>query len=251
MSLQKILTSRHRGKARFLWMALSVAVAGCMTYPASPTAPSNAIPAQFPTARYAAMAPNSVYTIKDAELLIKTYPAGWLKRLSHSHAMTTEQIGGLIYMANSVDASFADLYMRPYDLVIDAADVRAALGAGFERRRSDRAKAATRARMLGSRMLSATEYPFVHVHVQPRTHTALLSIRLKADEHHATVPLTWARQGDCLFVASRFTLSHRDLALRGYYAFLGAIGVAEDIDFELRILAARGTNPACDKLPND
>lgn len=251
MSLQKIFTSRHRGKARFLWMAVSITVAGCVTYPAPPTAPSNTMPAEFPTARYAAMAPNSIYTIKDAELLIKTYAGGWLKRLSHSHAMTTEQIGGLIYIANTVDASFADLYLRPYDLVMDAADVRATLGAGFERRRSDRATAATRARMLGSRMLSATEYPFVQMHVQPKTHTALLSIRLKEHEHHATVPLSWSQQGDCLFVASQFTLSHRDLALQPYHALLGAIGVAEDIGFELQILAARGTNPACDKLPND
>jgi hypothetical protein len=157
--------------------------------------------------------------------------------------METTRIGGAIHLAEPLEDSTAQMYFRPWDLVLDDPDSRAAAGAGFESERSAEDIAATRTRMLGPKGFHSNDHPWVKVSVSWKTRTeAVLEIDFRDGIYAFDVPLNWSIEGDVLSASADFELSHRALGIRPYSAFAGAIAVADPIRIQLT-LSARPASP--------
>ena len=215
-------------------------LAGCAALPQPEIAPVTvAVPADFPFERYLRQDQGQVFAVDQSELVIKTYRAGWLKGLAHSHVLTGSTLNGLISVDPAGNASMADLYFRPYDLVLDEPAARAAAGPEFDSVRTDKDIAATRLRMLGPRLLDSNDYPFIRIHVAPgpTPDQVLLSIVLRSRTTTMPLPVEWSISAERLEVRASFRLTHADLGLKPYSAFAGALAVAQSVDITLTLRA--------------
>lgn len=180
----------------------------------------------------------SHYRITEADLEIHTFSAGWLAHLAHAHVLETSALSGDVFLAEPVSGSTARLYFRPWDLQLDEPASRAAAGAGFESTRSEADIAATRTRMLGPRGFDSNRFSWVIVDVRwADTEQVALAIRFRDATYELEVPFSWSIREDQIQARADFELEHRDLGLRPYSAFAGAIAVAEPIRVQLTLSA--------------
>lgn len=225
-------------------------LAGCAALPQPQIAPVTVdVPADFPFDRYLQRPAGQVFLVDQSELVIKTYRAGWLKGLAHSHVLTTSTLKGLVLLDPAGKASMADLYFRPYDLVLDDPEVRAAAGPEFAPVRTESDVAATRLRMLGPRLLHSNDHPFIRLHVEPgrASGEVLLSIVLRSHTATRLMPVEWSISAERLEVRASFRLTHAELGLKPYTAFAGALAVADSVDVVVALRASiwnRGTQAA-------
>lgn len=226
---------------RTWWLLLAVfLLAGCAALPQPEINPVSVdVPADFPFDQYRRHRDGQVFAVDQSELVIRTYRAGWLKDLAHSHVLTASTLNGLIFVDPAGDASMADLYFRPYDLILDEAEARAAAGPEFESVRSEADIAATRLRMLGPRLLDSNDHPFIRIHVAPGRppDEVLLSIVLRSHTTTRPVPVEWSISAERLEVSASFRLTHAELGLQPYSAFAGALAVAQPVDVTLILRA--------------
>jgi hypothetical protein len=210
-------------------------ISGCALLPQPDVhPPTESLPAGFPPLEGSGVE----YRIEAARLTIHTYRAGWLSFLAHNHVMETERLGGALRLAEPVQASRAVLYFRPWDLILDDPDARAAAGAGFESTRTPAEVAATRTRMLGPGGFDSNLHPFVVVEVRPlNAEQVELEINVRGAIHSVTIPLDWRTHGQTLTAAADFELSQRALGIRPYSAFAGAIAVADRTRVQLELSA--------------
>ena len=202
------------------------------TSDAPPTEPAAVVPANA-----------THYRVTEAQLTIYTFKAGWLKDLSHAHVIETRSVSGDIHLADPVANSTARLQFRPWDLELDKPESRAAAGAGFESPRSAEDIAATRTRMLGPRGFHSNDHPWVTIDVRWQDAEQVgLNIHFRDATYAFSVPLTWSLEGKVIRAAADFELSHRELGIRPYSAFAGAIAVANPIRVQL-MLSARPAAP--------
>jgi len=218
-----------------------ILLAGCAALPQPEISPVAVdVPADFPFSRYLQRPPGQVFSVDQSELVIKTYRAGWLKGLAHSHVLTASTLNGLIFLDPAGRASMADLYFRPYDLVLDDPQARAAAGPEFESIRTESDVAATRLRMLGPRLLDSNDHPFIRIHVAPgpAPGEVLLSIVLRSQTTTRLMPVEWSDSAERLEVRASFRLTHAELGLKPYSAFAGALAVAEPVDVMVALRAS-------------
>lgn len=220
----------------------SLLLAGCAALPQPEITPVRELsPDNFPFAYYQQASPADVFKVVAASLTLKTYRAGWLKSLAHAHVMTTDTLTGFVHVDPQGEGSRADLYFRPYDLILDDPEIRAAAGPEFASKRSQGDIVATRQRMLGPRQLDSNGHPFIKILVLPgqTAEEVVLEIAVRGHAARKVVPVTWHLDGGELSVNSEFQLQHRELGLRPYSAFAGALAVAEGIDVLLKLTASR------------
>ncbi len=228
----------RRATGRLARPLLVLLLGGCAALPQPEILP----PPDGPPAAYRTPdGPGTLYPIRQAKLILHTYRAGWLAGLTHNHVMETDALRGAVLLGEPSARSRAVLYFRPWDLLLDRPEARAAAGEGFESARSAGDIAATRTRMLGPRGFHANRHPFVVVEVRwvDEDHAAL-AIRFRDTVHEARVPVRWRLQGNRLEVAADFELRHEDLGIRPYSAFAGALAVAEPIRVQLTLWAEAG-----------
>lgn len=217
-------------------------LAGCAALPQPEIAPVLAeVPHDFPLPYYHQKSATDVFEVTEAALTIKTYRAGWLKNLAHAHVMTTDTLTGFIHIDPEDTVSRANLYFRPYDLILDDPEARAEAGPEFSSHRSPKDIAATRQRMLGPRQLNSNDYPFIQIFVQPggSAKQAALEIGVRDYLARKTVPISWHKDARQLTVNSEFRIRHDELGLQPYSAFAGALAVAQQIEVSLALVAIR------------
>ena len=157
--------------------------------------------------------------------------------------METDRVAGRIHLETPIESSTARLYFRPWDLELDNPESRIAAGAGFESARTAEDIAATRTRMLGPKGFHSNDYPWVVIDVSWQSaETVRLNIRFRDGIYPVEVPLTWSLEEGQLRAAADFELSHRDLEIRPYSAFAGAIAVANPIRVQLELSARQSSS---------
>ncbi|MGE0621408.1 MAG: hypothetical protein AB7I04_07890 [Pseudomonadales bacterium] len=182
----------------------------------------------------------TLYRIDRADLTLHTYRAGWLSGLAHNHVMETDTVRGDIRLSEPLSASAARLYFRPWDLVLDDPDARAAAGPGFESERTAADIAATRTRMLGPRGFDSNDHPFVVADVRWADETALaLTLHFRDRQVEVRAPAQWQISAQRIDASAGFDIDHTELGIRPYSAFAGAIAVAEPIRVRIVLSALR------------
>lgn len=194
----------------------------------------------LPDPGLSASLPGVSYQIVRAQLELHTFRDGWLSHLAHNHVMQTDAISGAIQLTDPIENSTARLYFRPWDLVLDDPAAREAAGTGFESERTDADIAATRRRMLGPKGFDSNAHPLVTVEVSWLDASQVsLVIQLRGERYRFPAAVTWSRTERGIEARSDLQLSHRELGMKPYSAFAGAIAVADPIRIRLQLSAER------------
>ena len=250
-------------------VVLVALVEGCTSQPAQPTAPGHPTsetpsqqsqqPPQFPWARYQERDNTRLWRVDSgvSRLTVLVYKTGPLQRLGHNHVVESRDLMGYALQATPLSDSYADLYLPLAGLIVDDPSARAAAGPAFESIPTPQAIHATRANMLGARLLNAEVYPWVHMHVgvpdlkpdlslsakepqmQPARSSgvtqARVEIELAGHRSIQPVPVSWWWSPDEVRLESRFTLTHGQLGLTPFSAVGGALRVQQELQFHLEL----------------
>jgi len=188
----------------------------------------------------------SVYQVdaESSDIRLLIYRAGALSRLGHSHVISVGQLDGTIYVNPDLEQSHFELVIPVQGLVVDDPLFRREEGDEFSTELSERDIAGTRRNMLGRRVLNAAQYPIIKLTgTGPRDDGPEfmlgLSIELLGDVVELQVPTTLRLDGDVLEATGAFRLGHSELGMRPFTAMLGALRVADEMDFKYRVRAQR------------
>jgi hypothetical protein len=176
---------------------------------------------------------------------IRAYRAGALANLGHNHVISAQQIAAQIGVAEPLERSAFELRVPVAELVIDDPARRAEYGEAFAAPVDADAVAGTRANMLGNAQLDAANWPEIVVRstglqrVADQQWRLGLAIWLRGVRSEIEVPLALAIEGDRLVATSEFALKQSELGLTPFSVMLGALQVADPLDFSIRLSATR------------
>ncbi|SDJ53473.1 YceI family protein [Microbulbifer yueqingensis] len=177
----------------------------------------------------------------------RIYRAGPLAQKGHSHVISARGFSGSVQV-NSGSPSAFQLVIPVAALEVDNPALRRRYGAEFATDLSAEDRAATRANMLGPRLLDGARHPHIRIAgsttVNPPTDSReiLLPVTLSiaGREVRLRIPATISITEREVRATGRISLSHQQLGLRPFSAAMGALRVADRIDFSFDIRATRG-----------
>jgi len=219
-----------RGDSRFPFFAalglvagLVLVLSGCRTrLPDLESLPS--APSDFPPAWFADAAADSDRVLRidrqGSWLHVRVGRAGRLKRLGHSHILSTSSIRGLL--ADGAAVAFIPVA----DFEVDRPDLRSAAGEAFSSEPSDSDRQGTRANLLGPQVLHAEAHPFLRAEWRDGAY------RFRVRDRWVSVPVDASveQAGERVVVSGRFSVTHDELGLEPFSALSGGLRVAESID---------------------
>lgn len=188
----------------------------------------------------------SVYQIdaEDSDIRLMIHRAGALSWLGHSHVVSVGQLDGTIYVHPNLERSHFELVIPVQGLIVDDPLLRRQEGDEFSTRLSESDIAGTRSNMLGKRVLDAQRYPIVRL-----TGTGPIgdgpefmlgfSMEVLGNVVEMRIPLNLRLDGNRLEATGAFQLSHSNLGMRPFSRMLGALRVADELNFKYRIRALR------------
>jgi len=186
------------------------------------------------------------FTISAPDSILRIYVgrAGLLGGLGHNHVVHTRGLNGSISLAPDLPDSTAEFSFAVDSLVVDDPAERERAGDGFESQPGESAIANTRENMLGPAVLAAADNPEVTVRVstlEAGTDAWRFAVRvsLRGGNFEFELPARLTATADTLQVGADFALDHEDLGLRPFRAVAGTLRVAQELRFELRLLAER------------
>jgi hypothetical protein len=235
------VTLRSSSKTDLLLLLL-LALAGCAQPEQAPDVTTRPL---LPEDTYleAAREGAAVYRIHTPEsyALVRVGRAGRLKNLGHDHAITSEDIEGLVMLRDDPAASRADLLIPLQSLVVDKPEYRAQIG--LEGEVSESAIDGTSSNMQ-DKVLESAIYPWVQVSArfvsaQSDPPTLSVSVMLHGATFEYRVPVDLQVEPDRLVVKGELTMQHEDFGLTPFSAAGGLLKVAEQLDLQFVLVAHR------------
>ncbi len=188
----------------------------------------------------------SVYQVdaEGSDIRMLIHRAGALSWLGHSHVVSVGQLDGTIYVHPNLERSRFELEIPVQGLIVDDPLLRRQEGDEFSTRLSKGDIAGTRSNMLGKRVLNAERYPIVRLTgTGPRgdgpEFMLGFSMEVLGNVVEMRIPLNLRLDGDRLEATGAFQLSHSDLGMRPFSRMLGALRVADELNFKYRVRALR------------
>lgn len=173
------------------------------------------------------------------------YKAGALARLGHNHVISAREFSGTVTLDRAeLTHSHFELEIPVASLVIDDPAMRAGLGDDFASVPTADDIAGTRKNMLGDRVLDAEHYPVLKLSGagplgEPGSQIVHVKIELVGHSVELDLPTTVVLDSDGLEARGEFDLNHSDLGLKPFSVMMGALQVAEKMQFFYRIRAVR------------
>jgi len=190
------------------------------------------------------VAQTSVYDIAPESSILRVYVgrAGVLARMGHNHVIHTRDLSGTIILADNRDDSSASFSFPVDSLTVDDPEERDRAGEDYESEPDESAIAGTRRNMLGAGVLNSEEFPVVEATVTTVTSAQeqwQFDVQLQVQDSNFSyrIPASVTINGDVIAVQAELTLNHEQLGLSPFTALGGALRVAEDLDFEIAIVA--------------
>ncbi len=178
----------------------------------------------------------------DIRLLI--HRTGVLSWMGHNHVISVAQLDGTVYVHPDIERSRFELEIPVHGLIVDDPLLRRQEGDDFSTGLTERDIVRTRDNMLGKRVLNADSYPVITL-----TGTGLtgdgpdsmltFTFEILGNVVELQVPFTLRLDEDVLEATGAFQLSHGDLGMRPFTTMLGALRVADELNFKFRIRAQR------------
>lgn len=192
-----------------------------------------------------AAAGDEIYRVDDegSDVHWRIYSAGALARVGHNHVIAAGQLSGMATVADG-RASF-EVEIPVDSLVVDDPELRARYGEAFSSKPSEDDIAGTKRNMLGERVLDAANHPLIRIvgsgPVEPGATMLDVTFEIRGHATRHTVPATVSVTDDAIVAEGEFQLTHEQLGLEPFSVMLGALQVAEPIDFTYRLRAVRVT----------
>jgi hypothetical protein len=179
---------------------------------------------------------------KASRIQLYLHADGPLAKMGHSHLISTNALGGTIWLPPEPGHATCDLQLQADGFVVDDPQERAAAGGEFAEPLDEGARAGTREHMLGERQLDAQHYPSVLLHcrrvsVTGDSATVELALTLRGRETSLQVPVKWRRNGSVLQAEGELTFRQTDIGLQPYSLMFGALRVADEIHAKFELLA--------------
>lgn len=194
----------------------------------------------------AASAETGHYRIDSAasDIHWRVYRAGALSGLGHNHVISASGVSGSVQLETPPQESSFELNIPVAALVVDNPALRSRYGGDFSAQPSAKAVAGTRANMLGDKLLKGDQFPQMQLSGSAVVSSGQqvdipVTIRILGRSIAVRLPASVEFDGRQLRARGQFALSHRQLGLQPFSAALGALRVAEDIDFSYDIRANR------------
>ncbi len=225
-------------------LLISLLVACARPQPTLPP-PADA-PASFPAQDYEQLPTNEVLSVSAAQLQVRAYRSGRLRRLGHSHVISSTDVQGYAHAPKNLASGRADLYLPLHSFVVDDPQLRLAAGAEFASEPSAEDRNGTRRNMLGAKLLNAAEHPFVSLGITPESITRSGSnmtgrARVTVDiagmsQILENIPFALAPSPDNGWLLdTEFSLQHSALGLTPFSALGGALSVAPELQIQLQL----------------
>lgn len=237
----------HR-KLILAWVLL--VLAGCSQGTVSRLPIQADAPKDFPADPFPGQA-GTRFRVLPVESIVKitVFRGGKLARLGHNHVITSRQLGGEVLLAKELTGSRASLYLPVASLVVDDPVHRHEAGEGFEYPLSQQDREATRANMLGERLLNAVAHPYILIQVlglqeAEQGLSATIQLTVLDAPLIKQVPVAFSQAECVLSVTSSFELRHAELGLEAFSVLGGALQVQEMIQVSVEVLA-RSRSPGC------
>lgn len=190
-----------------------------------------------------------------SEVYWRVYKAGAFSRFGHNHVISAGQLSGSVTRAAALEASHFELVIPVTALVVDDPELRARHGEDFSSEPSAEDIAGTRGNMLGEQVLDAQTHALLRVHgtlAEGPLDAATLdaTVEILGRSVPVSIPASIVVTDDRLTASGEFRLEHADLGMEPFNVMMGALAVAEPIDFTYRITAVRvaGTAGAAETL---
>ncbi|HEY8521696.1 MAG TPA: YceI family protein [Gammaproteobacteria bacterium] len=171
----------------------------------------------------------------------RIYSAGTFARLGHNHVISAGELSGTATVTDG-RASF-EIEIPVEALVVDDPELRARYGEAFSSKPSEDDIAGTRRNMLGERVLDAEQHPLIRIvgsgPVEPGATTLDVTFEIRGQTTRHAVPATVTVDDDAIVAEGEFQLTHEQLGLAPFKVMMGALQVAEQIDFAYRLRAVR------------
>jgi hypothetical protein len=172
------------------------------------------------------------------------YKAGALARAGHNHVISVGELAGDVHVAPVLAESRFEIEIPVASLVVDDPALRAQEGEEFSSVPSTDDIEGTRRNMLGEKVLDAKEYPTLRIEGvgpvgAPGEQELHLTIGLLGRSIPLTVPTDVRLEGDTLYASGQFTVTHEELGMKPFSVFLGALQVADPMDFAYNVTAHR------------
>lgn len=234
-------------------LAAGVLTVGCSggSGPATEQAPAQQQPASSaaPGAAGAVTARNSadaVYVVDmdQSEIYWRIYRAGAAARFGHNHVISVEEADGRVYRAAELSGSTFELDIPVARLVVDDQDIRARYGEDFATPPSREDIEGTHTNMLSENLLHGAQHPVLSLVGRDLRGAAGemsmdLDIDIAGQAVTVTVPVALTEDGQRVVAEGEFRLSHDDLGITPFSIMMGAMRVADEIDFTYHIVALR------------
>lgn len=232
--MDSFLTKRAtRAAAHSIIVGCALLVGGCQAPSLqSPQPAATAVTPGGPTHRLAAAR---------SELHILVYRAGPFARFGHNHVIAARGLAGRLTLSSDVAGSTFDLLLPVDAFDVDPEPLRERYGEDFASERSAADIDGTRANMLGAALLDSAAYPNVRVAGTivraAEAYAADIEIAIKDTVVRRTTPIVLSVTATTVTASGALEIDHAELGLTPFSALLGAIRVAETIEFRFELVA--------------
>jgi hypothetical protein len=182
--------------------------------------------------------------LDSSEVYWRIYRAGAAARFGHNHVISVSELEGRVYRDADLSESRFELVLPVAAFVVDDPAIRSRYGEDFASEPSAEDIAGTRTNMLSENLLDGSGFPAVRVRgtgpIEQGGNTVLaLEIDIVGRTVPVTVPTTVDIDEQRLEARGEFRLTHEQLGLMPFSIMMGALRVAEEMDFTYRIVARR------------
>jgi hypothetical protein len=231
-------------------LGVFVLLSGCSQGPVARLPGQTDAPADFPADPFPG-ATGARFKVLPSESMvqIKVFRAGRLARLGHNHVISSRYLGGEVLVSDDLAQSRASLYLPVASMVVDDPLFRQEAGEGFEYPLSEQDREATRANMLGERLLNAVSHPYVYIRVLGLQEaeeglSATVELTVLDKQLSRQVPVEFSRTACAMSVRSSFELRHAEIGLEAFSVLGGALQVQDMIQVEVDVLG-KSRSPDC------
>jgi len=178
---------------------------------------------------------------------VLVYRGGLLGGFGHNHVISTSDVVGRIGVAEDPAASFVELTMPIEGFEVDVEALRLEEGASFEKEVSEKNKHGTRINMLGTKLLDSARFSDITIRSQSWTGEfpdilVKSEITVRDQANTLEFPASVSANDELIVVTGSFALTHRQLGLKPFTAFLGGLRVRDEMEIKFRIAARRVTD---------
>jgi hypothetical protein len=175
----------------------------------------------------------------------RVYKAGTLSRLGHNHVISVGPMTGSIVLDEAERTVRWSLEIPVAELVVDNPELRALYGEEFASEPSEKDIDGTRTNMLSDKVLDGEHFSAIRLEGSGYPEdlgaaTLAVTVGLLGREVALSIPASIAVDADGLTATGSFSLVHEDLGMKPFSVMLGALQVAENLDFTFEIRAERG-----------